>query len=141
VYAFNRETGEPIWPIVDRPVPQSQVPGEQLAPTQPFPSWPLPYDLQGRTEEDLIDYTPELREMARQVAIEGGHFVPLFNPPRHGGNGEKLGPAALCPGSTGGVNITGPPAADPTTGVMFITSHSGCSDAWLVPGQDVDFEG
>ncbi|MEX2584276.1 MAG: PQQ-binding-like beta-propeller repeat protein [Gemmatimonadota bacterium] len=141
LYAFNRETGEPIWPIVDRPAPQSLVPGEQLAPTQPHPTWPLPYDLQGRTEDDLIDYTPELRERARQVAIAGGHFNPLFNPPRHRGNGEKLGPAALCPGSTGGVNITGPPAADPTTGVIFITSHSGCSNAWLVPGHEVDFEG
>ncbi|MQA92331.1 MAG: PQQ-binding-like beta-propeller repeat protein [Gemmatimonas sp.] len=141
VYAFNRETGEPIWPIVERPVPQSQVPGEQLAETQPFPTRPLPYDLQGRTEEHLIDYTPELQEMARERAIEGGHFAPLYNPPRHAGNEENLGPAPLCPGSTGGVNITGPPAADPTSGVMFITSHSGCTGAWLVSGNEVDFEG
>ena len=64
LYSFNRETGEPIWPIVDRPVPQSKVPGEKLAATQPFPTKPAPYDLQGRNESHLIDYTPELKQRA-----------------------------------------------------------------------------
>jgi glucose dehydrogenase len=140
LYAFNRETGEPIWPIEDRPVPQSRVPGEKLAATQPFPTWPLPYDLQGRTEDHLIDYTPELRQRALEIAREGDLFAPLFNPPTHVGNAEGAGPARLCPGSTGGVNITGPAAADPTAGVIFITSHAGCSTAFLGPGHESPLE-
>jgi len=133
LYAFNRQTGEPIWPIVERPVPQSKVPGEKLAATQPFPTKPAPYDLQGRTEEHLIDYTPEIRKLALEQAKAGNLFAPLFNPPTH----EPPG-ARICPGDTGGVNITGPPAADPVAGVIFITSHSGCGTALLAPGKTRD---
>ncbi len=140
VYAFNRETGQPIWPIEDRPVPQSRVPGEQLAETQPFPTWPEPFDLQGRSENDLIDYTPEIRRMALEVAQADDFLAPLFDPPRHEGNEEGLGPTLICPGSTGGVNITGPPAADPNTGILFITSHSGCERTILIPGEESPFE-
>ena len=57
-YVFDRVTGEPIWPIVERPVPQSDVPGEKTAATQPFPTKPAPFDRQGVTENDLIDFTP-----------------------------------------------------------------------------------
>ena len=64
VYSYNRETGAPIWPIVDRPVPASQVPGEKLAATQPFVTKPAPYDLQGRTEDQVIDFTPEIKKLA-----------------------------------------------------------------------------
>jgi glucose dehydrogenase len=136
LFGWNRETGEPIWPIEYKPVPQSKVPGEKLAETQPFPTWPLPYDLQGRTEEHLIDYTPEIRQMAYDQAVRGNHFAPFFNPPTHRGNLEGAGPARICPGDTGGVNITGPAAADPTTGVIFITSHSGCGSRMLIPGAE-----
>jgi quinoprotein glucose dehydrogenase len=138
LYAFNRQTGEPIWPIVDRPVPQSKVPGEKLAATQPFPTKPAPYDLQGRTEAHLIDYTPEIRKRALEQAIAGNHFAPLFNPPTHQGNAEGAPGARICPGDTGGVNITGPPAADPVAGIIFITSHSGCGTALLAPGKTRD---
>jgi quinoprotein glucose dehydrogenase len=138
LYAFNRETGEPIWPIEDRPVPQSRVPGEQLAPTQPFPTRPAPYDLQGRTEEHLIDYTPELRARALEVAQRGHYFAPLFNPPAVAGDTLAPGWGRVCGGSTGGVNITGPAAADPVDGVIFITSHAGCSQATVVPGVEAD---
>ncbi|MEX0856200.1 MAG: PQQ-binding-like beta-propeller repeat protein [Gemmatimonadota bacterium] len=141
LYVLNRETGEPIWPIEDRPVPQSNVPGEQLAATQPFPTRPAPFDLQGRTEEHLIDYTPELRQMALERAIEGDHFAPLYNPPTHAGNEQGDGAARICPGSTGGVNITGPAVADPVNGIIFITSHSGCSSTFLGPGIDSDWDG
>jgi glucose dehydrogenase len=140
LYAFNRETGEPIWPIVDRPVPQSRVPGEQLAETQPFPTRPAAYDLQGRTEEYLIDYTPEIRARAMEIARRGNYFAPLFNPPAVAGDTLAPGWGRVCGGSTGGVNITGPAAADPTAGVIFITSHSGCSQAVVVPGVEVDRE-
>ncbi len=140
LYAFNRETGQPIWPIEDRPVPQSKVPGEKLAATQPFPTWPLAFDLQGRTEDHLIDYTPEIRQRALEVAIAGNHFAPLFNPPTHVGNPDGDGPALICPGSTGGVNITGPAVADPEQGIIFITSHSGCGNTILAPAIDRDHE-
>src|SRR5262245_14812064 len=138
LYAFNRQTGEPIWPIVERPVPQSKVPGEKLAATQPFPTKPAPYDLQGRTEDHLIDYTPAIKQRALEQAKAGNFFAPLFNPPTHQANPEGAPGARICPGDTGGVNITGPPAADPTTGIIYITSHSGCGTALLVPGKTRD---
>jgi len=132
VYALNRETGEPIWPIEERPVPRSNVPGEQLSATQPFPTWPAPFDLQGRTEDHLIDYTPEILELARRVAIENGLFNPMFNPPTT--VDDPAGPAWNCPGGGGGTNITGPPVADPVAGVMFVTSGSGCFRLQVLPG-------
>ncbi|MEX2294930.1 MAG: PQQ-binding-like beta-propeller repeat protein [Gemmatimonadota bacterium] len=140
LYAFNRETGEPIWPIEERPAPQSRVPGEQLAPTQPWPTRPAPYDLLGRQEEDLIDYTPEIRARALDIARRGHYLAPMFNPPAVAGDTLAPGWGRVCGGSTGGVNITGPAAGDPTTGVIFITSHSGCSGAVVVPGVEVDRE-
>jgi glucose dehydrogenase len=140
LYSFDRETGEPIWPIEDRPVPQSKIPGEKLAATQPFPTWPRPYDLQGRTEEHLIDYTPELRQKALEFARANNLFAPLFNPPTHRGNPEGLGEARICPGDTGGVNITGPPVGDPELKIMFITSHAGCSSAGMIPAIERDHD-
>ncbi|MGB4248368.1 MAG: hypothetical protein WBJ75_11665, partial [Pseudohongiellaceae bacterium] len=81
VYTFDRETGEPIWPIEERPVPGGDVPGEWYSLTQPFPTRPAPFDKQGFTEEDLIDFTPELRAMALE-AIQGFRLSPsLFSPP------------------------------------------------------------
>jgi len=132
LYALDRETGEPIWPIEERAVPPSTVPGEQLSPTQPFPTRPAPYDLQGRSEEDLIDYTPEIYQMALQVAQDGNLFNALFDPPRT--IDDPLGPTWNCPGGGGGVNITGPPVADPVQGVMFITSTGNCFRLQVEPG-------
>lgn len=140
VYALNRETGEPIWPIEEKPVPQSGVPGEQLSPTQPFPTWPAPFDFQGRTEEHLIDYTPEIRALALEWAEATRQFVPLFNPPTYEGNDDGRGGANICPGNTGGVNITGPAIADPVDGVMYITSHAGCTRTYLEAGELRDNE-
>ena len=62
LYVFDRVTGEPVWPIEDRPVPASDVPGERTAETQPFPTRPAPFAKQGFTEADVIAFTPELRE-------------------------------------------------------------------------------
>ena len=140
LYSLDRETGDPIWPIEERPVSQSNVPGEKLSPTQPFPTKPAAFDLQGRTEAHLIDYTPAIRRQAMEVARDGGFFAPLFNPPTHVGNAEGAGPARICPGSTGGVNITGPAAADPVNGIIYITSHSGCSTEILAPGAESPLE-
>ena len=138
VYALNRETGEPIWPIEERPVPQSNVPGEKLSATQPFPTWPAPFDLQGRTEEHLIDYTPEVLEAARRVAADNNLFNTMFNPPTH--IDDPAGPAWNCPGGGGGTNITGPPVADPVSGVMFVTSGSGCFRLQVLPGNESELD-
>jgi quinoprotein glucose dehydrogenase len=132
LYALDRETGEPIWPIEERAVPASTVPGEQLSLTQPFPTRPAPYDLQGRNEDDLIDYTPEIYQQALQIAQDGNFFNALFDPPRT--IDDPLGPAWNCPGGGGGVNITGPPVADPVNGVMFITSTGNCFRLQVEPG-------
>jgi quinoprotein glucose dehydrogenase len=140
VYSFNRQTGEPIWPMEERPAPQSKVPGEKLAKTQRHPTRPAPFELQGRQEKDLIDFTPEIRKLALERARATNAFAELFEPPRHRGNKEGLGPASICPGGNGGANITGPPAADPTSGVIFITSYSTCTPVLLAPAKERDNE-
>jgi glucose dehydrogenase len=137
VYALNRETGEPIWPIVDRPVPQSTVPGEKLAATQPFPTKPAPFEMQGRQPEHLIDYTPEIYQRALQLAQENNLFHPLFNPPTT--NSEE--PAWNCPGGAGGANINGPAVGDPVNGIMFVTSQSQCFRLQVMPGIENRREG
>ncbi len=81
-YVFNRETGEPVWPFEYREVPQSDVPGERLSPVQPFPTRPAPFEMQGITEDDLIDFTPELRQQALEQLADV-QIGPLFNPPLH----------------------------------------------------------
>jgi quinoprotein glucose dehydrogenase len=138
VYSFDRYTGQPIWPIVEKPAPASKVPGEKLATMQPHPTRPAPFDQQGRTEEHLIDYTPEIKKLALERAKARDLLAPLFAPPTHRGNAEGKGPANICPGGGGGANITGPPAADPTTGVIFITTSSGCSPTILAPASERD---
>jgi quinoprotein glucose dehydrogenase len=138
VYSYNRHTGAPIWPIEMRPVPQSQVPGEKLAATQPFVTKPAPFDLQGRTEAHVIDYSPEIKKLALERAKQYDLLAPLFAPPRHRGNSEGKGHVNICPGGGGGANITGPPAADPATGILFITSTSGCSPTILAPAIERD---
>jgi len=98
-FVFNRVTGDPIWPIVEKPVPQSSVPGERTSPTQPFPSKPLPFEQQGLQEEDLIDFTPELRKAALEF-IKKYDYGPLFTPP-------SLRGTLFYPGITGGANWAG----------------------------------
>ena len=136
-YVFNRETGEPIWPIEERAVPQSKMPGEVLAATQPFPTKPAPYDMQGLTHDDLIDYTPELRQQAIE-AIADFEIGPLFHPPLHRDNDLGKQAALWCPGDVGGVNIDGPAAADPTTGTLFVVSRKGCTNRIMAPAQERD---
>ena len=133
-YALDRETGQPIWPIEERPVLASTVPGEKLSPTQPFPTRPAPFDLQGRNESHLMDYTPELRRRALQVAQDQDLFAPLFDPPRT--FTDPRGGAYFCPGDGGGANITGNQAADPVNGIMFIQSQSNCSRNAVMPASE-----
>jgi quinoprotein glucose dehydrogenase len=139
LYALDRETGEPIWPIEERPVPQSDLPGEKLSPTQPFPTRPAAYDLQGRTPEHLIDYTPEIRARAMQIAEENNLFSALFEPIRL--MGDPRGPTWMCPGDGGGSNIPGPTAADPVNGIIFVTSSSNCSPNTVMPANESPLDG
>lgn len=139
VYAFNRLTGEPLWPMEERPVPQSIVPGEKLSATQPFPSKPAAFDLQGVTINDLVDFTPELRQQAIE-AFADYQMGPLFNPPIHRDNDLGKRAAMFCPGGGGGANITAPPVADPTTGYLYVSSQSACSPIQLVPGEEADLQ-
>ncbi len=136
-YTFNRETGEPIWPIEERPVPASLIPGEKLSETQPFPTKPAPYDNQGLTEDALIDFTPGLRAQMLEILAEY-EIGPLFNPPLHRDNDLGKKAALWCPGDIGGVNIDGPAAADPTTGILYVTSRKNCSYRIPAPGAERD---
>ena len=103
VYVFDRETGDPVWPIEERPVPQnSNMPGEVLSPTQPFPTKPDPFDYQGITVDDLVDFTPEIRAMALE-AVDGWRLGPLFTPLDLPVEGETKGTVMRPPpGGTAG---------------------------------------
>ena len=122
VYAFDRVTGEPIWPIEERPVPQeTNMPGEVPAATQPFPTKPAPFDYQGITIDDLVDFTPELRQMAIE-AVEGFTLGPLFTPPTRPVEGETRGTIMRPP--PGGTAGWAGAAADPDTGMLYIPSRN-----------------
>jgi len=119
LYTFDRMTGEPVWPIVERPVEKGNVPGEWYSPTQPFPTRPAPYDRQGVSDDDLIDWTPELKAEARRIA--GLHKIgPIFTPPIVAGQDGKAG-TLMLPNATGGANWEGG-AFDPETGIVYIFS-------------------
>ena len=130
VFAFDRETGEPIWPIEDRPVPPSPVPGEVAAETQPYPTHPAPFDHQGITVDDLIDFTPELRTEAEDI-LDDFVYGPMFTPPTVRGVDGKRG-TILMPGWVGGANWGGA-AVDPETGLMYIPSVTSPNVTALVP--------
>jgi quinoprotein glucose dehydrogenase len=116
VFVFDRATGEPVWPIEERPVAQSTVPGERTSPTQPFPTRPAPFERQGITREDLIDYTPELRAGAEEI-LDGVEYGGLYHPPSLRGTLNN-------PGWFGGANWQGA-ALDPETGWMYVPSRTG----------------
>jgi len=120
IYTFNRVTGEPVWPIVETPVPQNGVPGEQLSATQPIPSRPAAFERQGITEDDLIDFTPELKAEALQI-LEGYTWGPLFTPPSI--VDETNGGTVFMPGFGGGANWQGV-VFDPETNMLYIPSTS-----------------
>jgi quinoprotein glucose dehydrogenase len=133
-YVFDRVTGEPVWPIEERPVPQSDVPGERLSPTQPFPTKPPAFELQGVTIDDLIDYTPELRaeaiELLDQYAWGPMFTAPVLLDPRPGGKKGTI----LSPGTAGGANWSGA-GADPETGILYVPSAYSQNVIALVPSE------
>ena len=119
-YVLDRATGEPVWPIEERPVPQGNVPGEWYSPTQPFPTKPPPFDRQGISIDDVIDFTPELRTEALEIINSRARFGPIFSPPVLRGD-EK--PYIQVPGAGGGANWQGS-AVDVETGQLFVSSSS-----------------
>jgi quinoprotein glucose dehydrogenase len=121
IFVFNRVTGKPVWPIEERPVPQSDVPGEHTAATQPFPTKPEPYEPQGLRREDLIDFTPELRRQA-EATVNQYRFGPSYTPPSVVVPGGNMG-SLLRPCLSGGANWQGA-AVDPQTGIFYVSSIS-----------------
>ena len=134
-YTFNRETGVPIWPIVERPVAASDLPGEKLSPTQPFPTRPKPFEIQELTVDNLIDFTPELRQEAI-ATIQNYKTGPLFTPPIQVGHPSGKRSFVSCP--AGASNINGPTVADPDSGVLFVTTQRLCRAENVVPGEKMD---
>ncbi len=125
VYVFDRRTGDPVWPIEERPVPQSTAPGEKTSPTQPFPTKPPPFERQSMTDDDVIDFTPELRAQALDVLKQwdrGG----LFTPPSERGTVQ-------IPGNVGGADWGGA-AVDLETRRLFVPSLTNPIIVQLVPG-------
>ena len=121
-YVFDRVTGKPLWPIEERPVDyNTTVPGEKLARTQPFPTKPPPFDRQGFTVDDLIDFTPELRKEALEIASQY-RMGPMFTPLILGGEGGKLATIFL-PGAGGGAGHAGS-SVDPATGFFYVMSRT-----------------
>jgi quinoprotein glucose dehydrogenase len=133
LYVFDRATGEPIWPIVERPVAASDVPGEQSHPTQLFVTKPPPFERQGVTVDDLIDFTPELRAEAVKLASRF-RLGPIFTPPV-----VSTWPAPLAtlmlPNATGGANWQGG-SYDPETSTFYIFSNTQVSALGLTPGKN-----
>jgi len=122
LYVLDRTTGEPVWPVEDRPVPAGDVPGEWYSPTQPHPTRPPPYDRQHLLEEDLVDFTPEIRAEAKKIVdqyVMGDVFTPpTMYDPRPGGKKGTL--------MIGTSQTTWPGAGvDPDTNILYVTSvHS-----------------
>jgi quinoprotein glucose dehydrogenase len=131
IYVLDRITGEPIWPFVETPVLQSEVPTEESSPTQPIPSKPVPYSHQGLLESDLIDYTPAIKDSALKLARKcrmGPYFIPASPLDGKGKNGPSEYTCSwYAPGASGGVNIDGGAAVDPETGMMYVGGQTGLS--------------
>jgi quinoprotein glucose dehydrogenase len=125
-YVFDRVSGQPIWPIEERPVPKSDTPGEWTSPTQPFPTKPKAYERQGVTTDDLIDFTPELRRQALEIAKEV-RLGPLYTPVSRVDAPDGTKGTLQAPGANGGVNIMGGSAVDPETGILYVASQGGHS--------------
>lgn len=131
LYVFNRETGEPVWPIEERPVPKGDVPGEWYSPTQPIPTKPAAFERQGVSVDDLIDFTPEMR--AEAVAnIADYRIGPLFTPPSLITPEGTWGTLTL-PHNQGGANWPGG-SFDPETKIAYVYSQTVLANFGIVPG-------
>jgi len=133
LYLFDRVTGTPVFPIEERPVPQSDVPGEKTSPTQPFPTRPPPYDHQGVTVDNLIDFTPALHDEALKIASRY-KLGPLFTPPPVS---KAEGPIAGFR-SSGGTNWPGG-SFDPETHIAYVPSFTAMPILGLLPPPSKEF--
>ena len=138
-YAFDRVTGAPIWPMTEMPVPQSDVPGERASKTQPIPAKPKPFDRQGVSKADLIDFTPQLRAAAEKAVSTyrlGSFFTPASLAQAPDGTKGTL----TLPGSTGGTGWEGG-AVDPETGFLYVGSATQPTLLALAkdPKHDIDY--
>jgi quinoprotein glucose dehydrogenase len=140
VYAFDRATGEPIWPMPETPVLQTDVKGEHTSPTQPIPSRPAPYSQQGLVEADLIDYTPAIKAAALAAAKQcrmGPYFIPGS---ANDGPAGTLKCSWYSPGASGGVNIDSGAAVDPERGFLYVGSQTGMSSITLAKDPCSEFD-
>ena len=134
IFAFNRETGQAIWPIEEVPVLQTEVPGNWSAATQPIPTHPEPFEPLGLPESDVIDFTPQLKAEAMAMLSRyrvGNPFMPRLYADQNSGFVDNI----RC---YGGLNITNPATLDPTTGILYVPSSRGCSGGSVTPGIESD---
>ncbi len=130
LYVFDRVTGQPIWPIEEKPVPQGDTPGEKYSKTQPIPSKPAAYNRQGLQVDWLIDFTPELRAEAVK-AIEKYRIGPVFTPPVVS---KAEGPIATLQMASQGAATNWPGGSyDPETHILYVHSQSAVATLGLVP--------
>ncbi len=130
LYVLNRETGEPVWPIEERPVPKGDAVGEWYSPTQPFPTRPAAYDGQGLAIDDLIDFTPELRAEAVKL-VAPYRLGPIFTPPSVS---RREGPIATLTMGAQAAATNWPGASyDPETHTMYVASQTSVATLGLVP--------
>jgi len=120
-YVFDRVTGKPVWPIEERPVPKSEVPGEWTSPTQPIPTRPAAFDRQGYSDDILVDFTPEIKREALKIAARYKKG-PLYTPVSLNDSSKSLGTLVL-PDALGGANWQGG-VLDPETGMLYISSST-----------------
>jgi quinoprotein glucose dehydrogenase len=135
LYVLNRETGEPVWPFVERPVPQGDVPGEWYSPTQPIPTKPPFYDWNGSKIDDLIDFTPELRAQAIKL-VSRYKLGPVFTPPVLSRVDGPLG-TLIVGYPFGGTNWPGG-SFDPQTHIFYVFSERVAGSLGLVPPESRD---
>jgi quinoprotein glucose dehydrogenase len=131
VFLFDRLTGKPLFPIEDRPVPASDIPGEWAAPTQPFPAKPPPFSRQFIGEADLTDISPEAHEEALK-AFRSYRAGPAFMPPSVKGT-------IVIPGFHGGATWSGA-AFDPATGILYVNSNEQPNVTRMVPDESNEME-
>ena len=129
VYIFDRATGQPVFPIEERPVEKGTVPGEWYSPTQPFVTKPPAFDRQGVTLDDLIDFTPELKAEGAKLAARY-KLGPIFTPPVLSKIEGPLG-TLMLPAVTGGANWQGG-SLDPETKILYIFSNTNISPLGIV---------
>jgi quinoprotein glucose dehydrogenase len=133
LYVLDRETGQPIWPIEERPVEKGTVPGEWYSPTQPFPTKPTGYDRQGVSLDTLIDFTPALRQEAEKI-VANYKIGPMFTPPVES---KAEGPWGTLGMATAGGGSNWPGGSiDVETGIVYVSSQAAISSISVIPSGD-----